>query len=158
MVMKAKAAAVVGWAPQRPAIYAHLSARENLELFGRLARLPDPGREAARTRERFGLPGGEQRAAELSVGNQQRLNLALAFLGNPDVLLLDEPSAALDPPQRRRFWELLLEHRQRGCSTLLATHSLEEAARLADRVLLLVEGAVAQEGSPAEVATALETL
>ena len=98
------------------------------------------------------LTQARQRAAQLSVGNQQRLNVALALLGDPDVLLLDEPTASLDPRQRRRLWELLLERKADGRTALLATHSLEEATVLADRVLLLVDGAVVREGTAADLA------
>ena len=98
------------------------------------------------------LTQARQRAAQLSVGNQQRLNVALALLGDPDVLLLDEPTASLDPRQRRKLWELLLERKAEGRTALLATHSLEEATALADRVLLLVDGAVVREGTAADLA------
>lgn len=145
----------IGWAPQRPAVYGHLSAAENVALFARLARLADPLGAATAVLGLVGLEKAEQRAAELSVGNQQRLNLALAFLGDPDVLLLDEPSASLDPPQTSRLWELLLARRATGRSALLATHSLEEASRLATRTMLLVDGSVVLEGGAAEIAAAM---
>ena len=146
-----------GWAPQRPAVYGHLSAAENAELFARLAELDDPLAASRSVLELVELEAAEQRAAELSVGNQQRLNLALALLGDPDVLLLDEPSASLDPAQRNRLWELLLARRAAGRSALLATHSMEEAAHLATRTVLLVDGSVTLEGEPGEVAAAMES-
>jgi ABC-2 type transport system ATP-binding protein len=145
----------VGWAPQRPAVYGHLSAAENAELFARLERLYDPQGAAAEVLRLVGLDRADQLAAELSVGNQQRLNLALALLGDPDVLLLDEPSASLDPAQTGRLWELLLTRRGAGGAALLATHSLEEATRLATRTMLLVDGSVVLEGGAAEVAAAM---
>ena len=95
----------VGWAPQRPAQYGRLSARENLELFARLEGEHDPRAAAEALLEAFELPGAASPSANLSVGNRQRLNLAISLLGDPDVLLLDEPTAALDPDQRRRLWE-----------------------------------------------------
>ena len=156
VVERADPEASVGWAPQRPALYGHLSARENTELFARLAELDDPAGSAETVLDLVGLAEEDQRAAQLSVGNQQRLNLALALLGDPDVLLLDEPTASLDPRQRNRLWELLLERRARGETAVLATHSLEEAAHLASRVVMLVDGVVVREGTPAEVAAAME--
>jgi hypothetical protein len=95
----------VGWVPQRPAQYAKLTPRENLELFARLEGVPEPKMRARRLLELLELPDDDRVSAELSGGNQQRLNLAVALLAQPDVLLLDEATASLDPRQRRRFWE-----------------------------------------------------
>ena len=148
----------IGWAPQRPAQYGHLSARENLELFARLAGLDEPGAAADRALERLALPEGAGRAAHLSVGNQQRLNLALGLLGEPQVLLLDEPTASLDLERRRGLWKTLQDHRARGGAVLLSSHSPEEVARLADRVLVLLDGRVVFEGSPAELENAMPEL
>jgi ABC-type multidrug transport system ATPase subunit len=148
----------VGWAPQRPAQYGHLSARENLELFARLADLDDAGAVATRMLEQMGLSGERGRASQLSVGNQQRLNLGLGLLGEPDLLLLDEPTASLDPRQRRRLWRLLDDLRARQGAALLATHSLEEVVRLADRAVVLLEGRVVFEGTPGELERAMPEL
>jgi ABC-2 type transport system ATP-binding protein len=150
--------ALIGWVPQRPALYGHLSAWENLLLFARLQRLERAASAAAEMLELVDLPGGSQPASELSVGNQQRLNLALGLLGEPDVLLLDEPTASLDPPRRRRLWELLVERCMRGCAVLVATHLLEEVAGVAARVVVLVEGEVVRAGSPEDVAAAMAEL
>jgi ABC-type multidrug transport system ATPase subunit len=154
-VQEAAPPALVGWVPQRPALYGHVSARENLLLFARLQRLDRPEAAADEMLELMGLPSGSQPAAQLSVGNQQRLNIGIGLLGDPGVLLLDEPTASLDPQQRRRLWEFLVERRDRGCAVLMATHVLEEVAGVASRVVLLVEGRVVQAGPPAEVAAAL---
>lgn len=157
-VRSADPPARVGWAPQRPAVYGHLSARENLELFARLAKLDAPGEAAVALLERMALPDAPQRARELSVGNQQRLNLALALLGEPDVLLLDEPTASLDPAQRRRLWEVLAALREAAASVLFATHALDEVERLADRVVVLLDGRASFEGTPAELTEAMPEL
>jgi ABC-2 type transport system ATP-binding protein len=131
----------VGWVPQRPAHYARLSPRENLELFARLEGVTDPAGAAAQLIERFDLPAGRRASGELSVGNRQRLNVALALLGDPRVLLLDEPTAPLDPGQRRRVWEVTGTLRGAGGAVCFATQNLEELDH-ADRVLVLQDGRV----------------
>ena len=135
-----EAHARIGWVPQRPAHYARLSARENLELFARLEGEKDPSAAAASLAARFELPA-DRPSGELSVGNRQRLNVALSLLGNPRVLLLDEPTAPLDPDQRRRVWELVSTLRGEGGAICFATQNLEELER-ADRVVSLRDGRV----------------
>jgi ABC-2 type transport system ATP-binding protein len=130
----------VGWAPQRPAQYGRLSARENLELFARLEGEHDPKEAAARLLAAFGLPGEPAPSANLSVGNRQRLNLAISLLGDPEVLLLDEPTAALDPEQRRRLWERAAVLREAGGALVFATQNLDEVERVAERVAALRDG------------------
>jgi len=137
----------VGWAPQRPAQYGRLSARENLELFARLEGENDPPAAAERLLVEFGLPGKAKPSSELSVGNRQRLNLAIALLGDPEVLLLDEPTAALDPEQRRRLWERSTALREAGGALVFATQNMEEVERLADRVAALRDGKLVFTGS-----------
>lgn len=128
----------VGWVPQRPAHYGRLSARENLILF---SRLEDAGREEAdRLLQRFDLPRETRPSAELSVGNRQRLNVALALLGRPNVLLLDEPTASLDPGQRERLWQVVSEVKHAGGAVAFATQNLDEIDRMADRVIVLRDG------------------
>jgi ABC-type multidrug transport system ATPase subunit len=130
----------VGWVPQRAAHYGRLTARENLRLFGALERVGD-ARADELVRE-FELPD-DTRAANLSVGNRQRLDVALALLAAPDVLLLDEPTASLDPQQRTRVWEIARGVADRGGGVLVATHHWEELGTRADRTLELVEGHLA---------------
>jgi ABC-2 type transport system ATP-binding protein len=131
----------VGWVPQRPAHYSRLSARENLELFAQLEHVADPHSAAAQMLERFGLPAAQRPSGELSVGNRQRLNVALALLGDPRVLLLDEPTAALDPGQRRRVWEVADALREEGGAVCFATQNLEEIEH-ASRTIVLQDGRV----------------
>ncbi len=130
----------VGWAPQRPAQYGRLSARENLELFARLEGELDPKAAAGRLLADFDLPDEPKPSANLSVGNRQRLNLAIALLGDPEVLLLDEPTAALDPEQRRRLWARAAAMRKAGGALVFATQNLDEVERVAERVAALRDG------------------
>ena len=139
----------VGWVPQRPAHYGRRSARENLELFARLE--GEPSSEADRLLREFELPDDDRPSLALSAGNRQRLNLALALIGRPDALLLDEPTAALDPPQRRRLWERVDALRREGGSVCFVTQNLEELPLHADRVALLVDGTLTFPDSVGEV-------
>ena len=139
----------VGWVPQRPAHYGRLSARENLELFARLE--GEAPSEADRLLGEFELPDDDRPSLALSVGNRQRLNLALALIGRPDALLLDEPTAALDPAQRRRLWDRVDALRRDGGSVCFVTQNLEELPLHADRVALLVDGSLSFPDSVGEV-------
>ena len=143
----------VGWVPQRPAHYARLSARENLELFARLEGVRDASGAAGDLLARFSLPD-DRPSGDLSVGNRQRLNVALSLLGRPRVLLLDEPTASLDPGQRRRLWELVNELRAEGGAICFATQNIEEVGDHADRVLVLQAGRVLYAGEPSGYAEA----
>ena len=129
----------VGWAPQRPGHYARLSALENLRLFARLAGEGDPEAAAKGLAERYDLPDSNRLSGDLSVGMRQRLNLAIAQLGTPQVLLLDEPTASLDPEQRQRLWETVAAQAARGGGVVFATQNLEEVER-AGRVVRLRDG------------------
>jgi ABC-2 type transport system ATP-binding protein len=127
----------VGWVPQRPAHYAKLTARENLQLFARLAGAHVDVDELL---ARFDLPG-DRRSGDLSLGNRQRLNVALSLLDDPHVLLLDEPTASLDPASRARVWELVEGVRAGGGAVCFATHELDETAH-ATRVVRLHDGRI----------------
>jgi len=137
----------VGWMPQRPAHYGRLSARQNLELFARLEGERDPTAAAQRLLREHELPPDERPSTDLSVGNRQRLNLAITMLGEPNVLLLDEPTASLDPRQRRRLWESAARLRESGGAVVLATQNVEDLDRIADRVAVLLDGQLVFEGS-----------
>ncbi len=138
-----------GWMPQRPAHYGRLSPRQNLELFARLEQAGDPEQML----ERLELPGDERPAATLSVGNRQRLDLAISLLPDPHVLLLDEPTAALDPRQRRRLWETARGVRDAGGAVVLVTQNIEDLEHVADRVAALLAGRVVFDGPVAAYLT-----
>jgi ABC-2 type transport system ATP-binding protein len=135
----------VGWVPQRPALYDRLTARENLELFARLEGDRAPGAVVERLLALFDVPP-DRPAHELSVGNRQRLNVALALLGDPRVLLLDEPTASLDSGQRRRLWEIVTALRDVGGAVVFVTQNLEELDLHADRVIAMQQGRLVPAG------------
>lgn len=109
-------------------------------------------RPEAETLDRVGLTGRSGvRVKQLSGGERRRLDLALALLGDPEVLFLDEPTTGLDAEGRRDTWELVRSLRDAGTTVLLTTHYLEEAEDLADRLAILHEGRIAASGTPAEV-------
>jgi ABC-type multidrug transport system ATPase subunit len=141
----------VGWMPQRPAHYGRLTARENLEFFARLEGEDEPEAAAGRLLDDFELPT-DRPSSNLSVGNRQRLNLAIALLGSPTVLLLDEPTASLDPAQRTRLWERTASLAASAGAVVVATQNVEDLERTCDRVVELVEGRAVFAGSVAEYA------
>jgi ABC-2 type transport system ATP-binding protein len=140
----------VGWVPQQPAVYTKLTVAENLRLFARLERVPDPGAVVARMLEVTGLAdrAGDE-LGTLSGGNRQRVNIAVGLLADPDVLLLDEPSSSLDPRQRARLWEFVGALARAGTAVVFTTHNVAEAERFADRVLVLADGELLFTGTPA---------
>jgi ABC-2 type transport system ATP-binding protein len=135
-----------GWVPQRAAVYSKLTVRENLQLFGRLEKAPEE--RVARMLALTEL-GGEEETGKLSGGNRQRLNIAVGLLGDPPLVLLDEPSASLDPAQRERLWAFIATLE---ATVLYTTHDVGEADRHADRVLVLSDGELLYMGTPAELA------
>jgi ABC-2 type transport system ATP-binding protein len=137
----------VGVVPQRPALYRRLSARENLELFARLAQVPEPEAELAELAAAVALGDAlDQPVERLSLGQAQRVNVAIGLLGRPRVVLLDEPTAALDPGHRLALWSMLERVSERGGAVAFATQNVEEARLAADRVLVLVDGRAAYAG------------
>jgi len=102
--------------------------------------------------ERLGIgSAGRTAYRRLSGGQQQRLSLAMAVVGRPEVVFLDEPTAGLDPQARRATWDLVQELRSDGVTVVLSTHFMDEAERLADRVVVVDRGRVVAAGSPGEL-------
>jgi ABC-2 type transport system ATP-binding protein len=146
--------AQVGWVPQQPALYKKLSAAENLRLFARLEKVGDVEAAVDRMLEQAALAdrSGDE-VGRLSGGNQQRVNIAIGLLRSPAALLLDEPSAALDPRQRERLWDFIAGLASTGTAVIYSTHDVGEAERYADRVLVLADGELLFSGTPKELET-----
>jgi ABC-2 type transport system ATP-binding protein len=145
----------IGWVPQQPALYSKLSVAENLMLFARLEKLSDPAGAVAAMLAQAGLQDrADEQVGRLSGGNQQRVNIAIGLLTEPVALLLDEPSASLDPRQRERLWEFIGGLAGRGTTVVFSTHDVAEAERFADRLLVLVDGELLFTGTPAQFARA----
>ena len=120
----------VGYMTQRFSLYQDLSVRENLEFVARLYGLPNPRRAARDMIGRLGLNGREEQlAGELSGGWKQRLALGACTLPNPQLLLLDEPTAGVDPKARRDFWNEIHALAADGLTVLVSTHYMDEAER-----------------------------
>jgi ABC-2 type transport system ATP-binding protein len=128
----------IGFLTEAPGLWDRLSVREHLEVYAGLHAIADPRRAIDRLLDRLELaPYAAVRSAELSKGLKQKVALARALVHDPPVLLLDEPTAGLDPEITRNVRDLLEERRAGGCALLVSTHNLDEAERLADRVAVL---------------------
>ena len=150
----------LGWVPQRPALYSRLTALENLEHFARLEGLSHARDRALELIELVEVPAESVPAGTLSGGNQQRLNLAIALLAEPEALLLDEPTSSLDPRQRRRFWEIARRVPARGGALVFATQHFSEVDENASHVMVLTGGRCSFSGTLDEwhVSSAIEEL
>jgi ABC-2 type transport system ATP-binding protein len=141
---------------QSSSLYPNLSVRESLSVFAGYYRNPRPIDEVV---ERVGLgEKADARVKSLSGGQQRRLDLGLALVGDPELVFLDEPTTGFDPAARRAAWQTIRELRALGKTILLTTHYLDEAEQLSDRVAVLQAGRIATIGAPAELtAAATET-
>jgi ABC-2 type transport system ATP-binding protein len=146
----------LGWVPQQAALYSKLSVAENLRLFARLEKLPDPEAAVERMLAQTGLEDrADDEVSRLSEGNRQRVNIAIGLLCDPAVLLLDEPSASLDPRQRVRLWEFIDGLIQGGTAVVFSTHDVGEAEHYAGTVLVLVDGELLFTGTPTQFTRAV---
>ncbi|WP_344439760.1 ATP-binding cassette domain-containing protein [Kitasatospora nipponensis] len=143
---------LIGLAGQYAAVDPNLTGRENLRLIGRLTQLPRARirPRAAALLERFDLAAAADRPVRTySGGMRRRLDVAAALVPEPPVLFLDEPTTGLDPQSRNALWELIRELVGDGTTVLLTTQYLEEADRLAERVVVVNEGRIIADDSPA---------
>jgi ABC-2 type transport system ATP-binding protein len=139
----------VGYVMQSPAVYTDLSARENLRYFGRL--LGAPAAKVAETLELVQLADSADRPVRnLSGGQRARVSLGTALLGDPDVLVLDEPTVGLDPVLREDLWRTFHGLAARGVTLLVSSHVMDEAARC-DDLLLMRDGRLLATLTPAEL-------
>lgn len=134
---------------QEGGAYQAASPREMLRLYARFHAAPADSEELLAS---VGLTdAADQRFRTLSGGQKQRLNLALALVGRPDVVLLDEPTAGMDPQARQATWRMVRELRDHGTTVLLTTHFMDEAERLADLVAVIDHGRLLAFDSPARL-------
>ncbi|MGJ4954470.1 ATP-binding cassette domain-containing protein [Bradyrhizobium sp. HKCCYLRH2015] len=141
----------VGYMTQRFSLYQDLSVRENLEFVARLYGMSDPRRAARDMVQRLGLAGRErQLAGELSGGWKQRLALGACTLPSPQLLLLDEPTAGVDPKARRDFWNEIHALASEGLTVLVSTHYMDEAERCHE-IAYIAYGHLLAHGTVAEV-------
>jgi ABC-2 type transport system ATP-binding protein len=129
-----------------------LSGRENLELVARLRHLKGPGKIADDLLERFALTdAAARRVSTYSGGMRRRLDIAMSLIGDPPVIVLDEPTAGLDPQARIEVWRAVKKLAERGTTVLLTTQYLDEAEQLAGRIAILHEGRIIVDGTLAEL-------
>ncbi|WP_404435960.1 ATP-binding cassette domain-containing protein [Microbacterium aerolatum] len=129
-----------------------LTGRENLILVARLRHLDDPGAIADDMLARFSLTdAGNRRAGTYSGGMRRRLDIAMSLVGRPPIIFLDEPTTGLDPQSRIEVWQTVRELADAGTTVLLTTQYLDEAEQLADRIAILHEGTIIQNGTLAEL-------
>ena len=129
-----------------------LSGRENLMLIARLRHLKDPVTIANGLLERFALTdAGARKVSTYSAGMRRRLDIAMSFIGNPPVIVLDEPTTGLDPQARIEVWQAIKELADQGTTVLLTTQYLDEAEQLADRIAILHQGRIIVNGTLTEL-------
>ncbi|HEY3070121.1 MAG TPA: ABC transporter ATP-binding protein [Gaiellaceae bacterium] len=139
----------IGIVLQSSAVYPLLTVRETLALFAGYyphPRRPEEVIELVELAEK-----ADSRVRTLSGGQLRRLDLALALVGDPELIFLDEPTTGFDPAARRHAWDTIRDLRELGKSILLTTHYMEEAQRLSDRIAILGDGRVVATGSPQEL-------
>jgi ABC-2 type transport system ATP-binding protein len=141
----------VGYMTQKFSFWEDMTIRENLDFVARAYELPDGQAKVSATLERLGLVNRQrQLAGQLSGGWKQRLALAACMLHQPKLLLLDEPTAGVDPQARRDFWEEIHALSEEGLTVLVSTHYMDEAERC-DRIVYILNGNLIAHGTVAEV-------
>lgn len=133
-----------------------LTARESVQMFASCFGAPRPVDEVL---EIVGLSdSADQRTKALSGGQKRRLDLAIALVGDPKLVFLDEPTTGFDPSARRDAWEMIEQLRNLGTTVLLTTHYMDEAEQLSDRIVVISNGLIAAEGTAADLADQVKLL
>jgi len=144
-----KLRADIGYMTQSPAVYPDLSVRENVRYFAAMRNLPKREADAAIRRVELGGQA-KQLFATLSGGQKSRVSLAIALLGQPKLLVLDEPTVGVDPVLRRQLWQLFAGLAEQGTTLIISSHVMDEAEHC-EELLLIRDGRVLAGGSPAEL-------
>ena len=127
----------------------YLTVRESLDLYAGYFRNPRPTGDVIAL---IGLEGkADERASRLSGGQQRRLDVGMALVGDPELLFLDEPTTGFDPSARRQAWDVIAGLRDLGKTVFLTTHYMDEAQRLADRVTIIAAGEIVARGTPEDL-------
>jgi ABC-2 type transport system ATP-binding protein len=148
----------VGYMPQRFSLYEDLSISENLNFIARIYQVESPKEQVEKSLQTLGLQDRRQQlAGTLSGGWKQRLSLAAALLHKPKLLLLDEPTAGVDPKARLDFWEQIHQLSQQGITTLVSTHYMDEAERC-DRLVYMMHGRLISTGTVKEMILQAQTM
>jgi ABC-2 type transport system ATP-binding protein len=138
----------IGLTGQFAAVDEILTGQENLELVARLRHVVNPRHVAEDLLERFSLTHASgRRAGNYSGGMRRRLDIAMSLIGDPELIVLDEPTTGLDPEARREVWATVEQLAKNGTTVLLTTQYLDEAERLADRIAILHEGRILVDGT-----------
>ncbi|KPN80781.1 ABC transporter, ATP-binding protein [Apilactobacillus kunkeei] len=143
----------MGYMAQSDSLYSSLSARENLIFFAKMREVKkeDLDSEIDRVSQVVDLSDQlDKKVDNFSGGMKRRLSLAIALLGNPQLLILDEPTVGIDPALRKNIWSELGKLRDNGCSILVTTHVMDEA-ELTDRVALLIDGNIIADDTPSNL-------
>src|ERR1700710_2813838 len=139
----------IGIVLQSNSLDPYLTVRESIELYAGYFSHP---RSVEETIALVGLEEkAEERARKLSGGQQRRLDVGMALVGDPELLFLDEPTTGFDPSARRQFWDVIAGLRDLGKTVFLTTHYMEEAQRLADRVTIIAAGEIVARGTPEDL-------
>jgi ABC-2 type transport system ATP-binding protein len=143
---------LLGLTGQFAAVDEILTGRENLVLVARLRHLPDAGPIAERLLARFQLTdAADRKVSTYSGGMRRRLDIAMSLIGDPPVVFLDEPTTGLDPEARLEVWQAVRDLAANGTTVLLTTQYLDEAEQLADRIAILHQGRIIENGTLAEL-------